>query len=47
MTKGRVIIIPFLHGELTAYRQLVEPDIDNILEKWLEGRGGLRKCKLV
>ena len=36
MTKGRIVIIPFLHGKLTAYGQLVEPDIDSILEKWLE-----------
>ena len=35
MSKGRVVIIPFLHGKLTAYGQLVEPDIDSILEKWL------------
>ena len=36
MTQGRVVIIPFLHGKLTADGKVVEPDIDAILEKWLE-----------
>jgi hypothetical protein len=36
MPIGRIVIIPFLHGKLTADGQLVEPDIDSILEKWLE-----------
>jgi len=33
---GRIVIIPFLHGELAPDGTLVEPDIDAILEKWLE-----------
>ena len=36
MTEGRIVIIPFLHGKLSADGSLVEPDIDAILEKWLE-----------
>ncbi len=36
MTKGRVVIIPFLHGKLTADGKLVDPNIESILEKWLE-----------
>ena len=35
MSEGRVVIIPFLQGKLTADAQLIEPDIDSILEKWL------------
>ena len=33
---GRIVIIPFLHGKLAPDGTLVEPDIDAILEKWLE-----------
>ena len=36
MTKGRIVIIPFLHGKLTADGKLVEPNIESIVEKWLE-----------
>ena len=36
MSVGRIVIIPFLHGKLTADGTVVEPDIDAILEKWLE-----------
>ena len=36
MPLGRIVIIPFLHGKLTVDGQLVEPDIDSILGKWLE-----------
>jgi hypothetical protein len=36
MRVGRIVIIPFLHGKLTEDGQLVEPDIDSILGKWLE-----------
>ena len=34
--KGRIVIIPFLHGKLAPDGTLIEPDIDAILEKWLE-----------
>ncbi len=33
---GRIVIIPFLQGKLAPDGTLVEPDIDAILEKWLE-----------
>jgi hypothetical protein len=33
---GRIVIIPFLHGRLAPDGTLIEPDIDAILEKWLE-----------
>jgi len=33
---GRIVIIPFLHGKLAPDGRLIEPDIDAILEKWLE-----------
>ena len=36
MTEGRIVIIPFLHGKLDADGSLIEPDIDAILEKWLQ-----------
>jgi len=36
MLTGRIIIIPFLQGKLTEEGALVEPNIDAILEKWLE-----------
>ena len=39
MTEGRIVIIPFLHGKLDADGSLIEPDIDGILEKWLQRRG--------
>jgi hypothetical protein len=34
--QGRIVIVPFLHGKLTADGKLSEPDIYFILEKWLE-----------
>jgi hypothetical protein len=34
--RGRIVIIPFLHGKLTTDGKLSEPDIYFILEKWLE-----------
>ncbi len=33
---GRIVIIPFLHGRLAPDGALIEPDMDGILEKWLE-----------
>jgi hypothetical protein len=33
---GRIVIIPFLNGKLAADGTFVEPDINAILEKWLE-----------
>jgi len=36
MTAGRIVIIPFLHGKLAADGMLIEPDIEAILEKWLD-----------
>jgi hypothetical protein len=36
MTEGRIVIIPFLHGKATVYGTVIEPDIDAILEKWLD-----------
>jgi hypothetical protein len=36
MIEGRIVIIPFLHGKHDIGGSLVEPDIDAILEKWLE-----------
>jgi len=36
MTEGRIVIIPFLHGKTTVYGTVIEPDIDAILEKWLD-----------
>ncbi len=33
---GRIVIIPFLQGKLAPDGTLTEPDIDAILEKWLE-----------
>jgi len=36
MTTGRIVIIPFLHGKLAPDGTLIEPDIDAILERWLE-----------
>jgi hypothetical protein len=36
LTEGRIVIIPFLHGKLSADGSLVEPDMDDILEKWLQ-----------
>ncbi len=36
MTTGRIVIIPFLHGKLGPDGNLREPDIDAILEKWLD-----------
>ena len=36
MVEGRIVIIPFLHGKLDSDGTVVEPDIEAILEKWLE-----------
>jgi hypothetical protein len=36
MKPGRIVIIPFLHGKLTAHGAVIEPDIHAILKKWLE-----------
>ena len=36
MMTGRIVIIPFLQGKLAPDGTLVEPDIDAILEKWLD-----------
>jgi len=33
---GRIVIIPFLHGKLAPDGTLAEPDIDAIMEKWLD-----------
>jgi hypothetical protein len=33
---GRIVIIPFLQGTLAPDGTLVEPNIDGILEKWLQ-----------
>src|ERR1700730_4401698 len=33
---SRIIIVPFLHGKLTADGKLSDPDIGFILEKWIE-----------
>ena len=33
---GRIVIIPFLNGKLAPDGTLIEPDIDAILEKWLD-----------
>jgi hypothetical protein len=45
MTTGRIVIIPFLHGKITAGGKLIEPDIDAILEKWLERHPEFRDRK--
>jgi hypothetical protein len=36
MITGRIVIIPFLQGKLAPDGTLIEPDIDAILEKWLQ-----------
>ena len=33
---SRLVVIPFLHGKITADGKLSEPDIYFILEKWLK-----------
>jgi hypothetical protein len=38
MITGRIVIIPFLRGKLAPDGTLIEPDIDGILEKWLQRR---------
>ena len=43
---GRIVIIPFLQGKLAPDGRLVEPDIDAILEKWLERHPEFRGRKL-
>ena len=42
MAKGRIVIVPFLHGKLTAGGKLIEPNIEAILEKWLERHSQFR-----
>jgi hypothetical protein len=36
MTTGRIVIIPFLQGKLNFDGTVTEPDIEAILERWLE-----------
>ena len=36
MVEGRIVIIPFLQGKLNFDGTVTEPDIEAILEKWLE-----------
>ena len=45
MAEGRIVIIPFLHGKLAPDGTLIEPDIDAILEKWLERHPEFRGTK--
>lgn len=51
MPTGRIVIIPFLHGKLTADGKLIEPNIEAILEKWLERhpqfRGSERDYRII
>ena len=42
---GRIVIIPFLQGKLAPDGTLIEPDIDAILEKWLERHPEFRDRK--
>ncbi len=35
MMPGRVVIIPFPQGRLTADGTLIEPDMDDLLQQWL------------
>ena len=42
MTPPRVRIIPFLHGKMTRDGKLSEPDIYDILERWLERHAQIR-----
>jgi hypothetical protein len=36
MSAGRVVTIPFPHGKLDVDGTLIEPNIEALLEKWLE-----------
>ncbi|QDU95791.1 hypothetical protein [Lignipirellula cremea] len=49
--RGRIVVIPFLHGKLTADGKFSEPDIYFIMEKWLarhpEFRGREKQFRLV
>jgi hypothetical protein len=36
VVEGRIVIIPFLQGKLNFDGTVTEPDIEAILEKWLE-----------
>ena len=36
MVEGRIVIIPFLQGKVNFDGTVTEPDIDAILEKWLD-----------
>ena len=42
---GRIVIIPFLRGKLNPDGTLIEPDIDAILERWLERHPEFRARK--
>jgi hypothetical protein len=45
MASGRIVIIPFLHGRVGVDGTLVEPAIEDILEKWLERHPEFRDPK--
>jgi len=45
MADGRIVIIPFLHGRVGVDGTLVEPAIEDILEKWLERHPEFRDPK--
>ena len=51
MAKGRIVIIPFMHGKIEVEGRLVEPDIYDILDKWLlrhaEYRGLVKVFRIV
>ena len=36
MPGKRIAIIPFIHGKLSNDGKLIDPDIDYILDKWLD-----------
>jgi len=42
MVEGRIVIIPFLQGKLNFDGTVTEPDIDSILERWLERHSEFR-----
>jgi hypothetical protein len=45
MSAGRIVLIPFLHGKIGVDGTVVEPDIEAILEKWLERHPEFRDPK--
>ena len=51
MLEGRIVVIPFLQGKLTADGSLIEPDVEAILQKWLERhpefRGAARDYQII